>query len=96
MDHLHRRHSWRDGQDSGAAAVRAVITRGPTEKLVMGAVSRRRGGALASAYEAEVEGVKLALMELGEGRCTTRRETSDGLHELPRIREGVGIVPRLR
>ena len=47
-----------DDHDSGAAA---VVTTGPPDKLVMGEVRRRRGVALASAYEAEVEGVKLVL-----------------------------------
>jgi len=47
-----------DGHDSGAAA---VVTRGPPDAPELGDVRRRRGGALASTYEAEVEGLKLAL-----------------------------------
>ena len=47
-----------DNHDSGAAA---VVTKGPPDKLMLGEVRKRRGRALASAYEAEVEGVKLAL-----------------------------------
>ena len=47
-----------DNHDSGAAA---VATQGPPDQFVRGAVRRRRGRAIASSYEAEVEGVKLAL-----------------------------------
>ena len=46
------------GRDSGAAA---VICSGPPEGMEVRAVSRRRGGVVPSSYEAEVEGLRLAL-----------------------------------
>ena len=74
-----------DNHDSGAAA---VVTRGPPDKPVREEVRRRRGRAFASSYEAEVEGLKLAVNWVREsgphqvGRvmiCTDCRVITAGL-----------------
>jgi ribonuclease HI len=57
------------GRDSGAAA---VVCTGPPDGIVVKAVRRRRGGVLSSPYEAELEGLRLALEWLQTLSTSTR------------------------
>ena len=93
--------------DSGAAA---VVTRGTLDSPVVVEVVRRRGRALASSYEAEVEGVKLAVTWVREAGhkcqgpvmiCTDCRAVTAGLRssteaEESEIRELRGLLDELR